>query len=63
MKPLHIALDAHFGRAPKWLLYIDVGVRFRARTELHARKEDFVSGENQTVCAKDCYSLDDNMCV
>ena len=42
---------------------VDVGVRFRARTELHARKEDFGSAENQTVCAEDGYSLDDNMCV
>ena len=41
-----ITLDVHFGREPKWLLYIDVGVRFRARTELCARKEDFGSGEN-----------------
>ena len=30
--------NVHFGREPKWLLYIDVGVRFRARTELGARK-------------------------
>ena len=56
-------LDAHFGREPKWFLYIDVAVRFRARTELCARKEDFGSGENRTVCAEDGYSLDDNICV
>ena len=56
----------HFGREPKWLLYIDVGVRFgrepncvrgrrcsvRARTELCARKGDFGLGENRTVCAE-----------
>ena len=52
LKPLQITLVAHFGREPKWLSYIDVGVRFgrepncvrgkrtsvRARTELCARK-------------------------
>ena len=63
MLTLQIALDAHSGREPKWLLYIDVGVRFRPRTELYARKEDFGSGENRTVCAKDGYSLDDNMYI
>ena len=30
-----------------------MGVRFRARTELCARKEDFGSGENGTVCAEE----------
>ena len=48
LKPLQITLDVHFGREPKWLLYIDVGVRFRARTELCARKEDFGLCENRT---------------
>ena len=55
--------NVNFGREAKWLLYIDVGVRFRARTELGARKEDFGSGENRTVCVEDGYSLDDNICV
>ena len=61
--PAEITLDVHFGREPKWLLYIDVGVRFRARTELFVRKEDFDSGENRTVCAEDGYSMEDNICV
>ena len=34
-----------------------MGVQFRVRTELCARKEDFGSGENRTVCAEDGYSL------
>ena len=38
------------------------GCSVRARTELCARKEDFGSGENRTVCAEDGYSLDDNIC-
>ena len=63
LKPLQITLDVHFGREPKWSLYIDMGDRFRARTELCARKEDFGSGENRSVCAEDGYSLDDNIYV
>ena len=63
--------------APEWVrrrpsdqkpstLPLDYGarrVRFRARTELCAWKEDFGSGENRSVCAEDGYSLDDNICV
>ena len=63
LKPLQITLDVHFGREPKWLLYIDVGVRFRARTELCVRKEHFGSGKNRSVRAEDGYSLFDNICV
>ena len=63
LKPPADNSNVHFGRERKWSLYIDVGVRFRARTELGARKEDFGSRENRTVCAEDSYCLDDNICV
>ena len=63
LKPPADNPNVHFGRELKWLLYIDVGVRFMARTELGARKEDFGSGENRTLCVEDGYSLDDNICV
>ena len=39
------------------------GCSVRVRTELCARKEDFGSGKNRTVCVEDGYSLDDNICV
>ena len=34
-----------------------MGVWFRVRTELCARKEDFGSVENRSVCAEDGYSM------
>ena len=62
LKPLQITLVAHFGREPKWLSYIDVGVRFGREPNCVRGREDFGSGENRTVCAEDGYSLDDNIC-
>ena len=39
------------------------GLRFGREPSLCARKEDFGSGENRSVCAERRLSLDDNICI